>query len=146
MTQASTLLALQAVDLDVLRSKKRLDELPERRAILEIRAKQREVSELRGKADLLVRKLESDLRAHQDEITTLTEKIDAEQAKVMATTDHRAVTSITREMDGLRRRRDKLEMESLQLMERADKARAQAGTIDGPIDHASIRRSVALAW
>ena len=141
MTQASTLLALQAVDLDVLRSKKRLDELPERRAILEIRAKQREVSELRGKADLLVRKLESDLKAHQDETTTLSEKIDAEQAKVMATTDHRAVTSITREMDGLRRRRDKLEMESLQLMERADKARAQAVTIDDALAQLSKKEA-----
>ena len=48
----------------------------------------------------------------------------------MATTDHRAVQSITREMDGLRRRQDKMEMESLQLMERIDKATAQTLKID----------------
>jgi hypothetical protein len=130
MTQAGSLLELQTLDIELLRSAKKLDELPEKRAILEIRAKQRDVGALRGKADLLVSKLNRDLKAHQDEIAMLTEKIDAEQAKVMATTDHRAVASITREMDGLKRRRDKVEMESLQLMERIDKAKAQTVTID----------------
>jgi len=145
MTQASSLLELQAVDLDILRSRKRLDELPEKRAILEIRAKQREVTTLRGRADLLVRKLESDLKAHQDEITSLAEKIDAEQVKVMNTSDHRAVTSITREMDGLRRRRDKLEMESLSLMERVDKARAQTATIDDALVKLATKEAAMVA-
>lgn len=145
MSQASSLLELQAADLDILRSKKRLDELPEKRAILQVRAKQREVTELRGKADLLLRKLQSDLNAHQDEITLLTEKIEAEQAKVMSTSDHRAVTSITREMDGLKRRRDKLEMESLSLMERTDKARGQAATIDQALAQFATKESALVA-
>ena len=125
MTQAASLLALQDLDIEIMRAKKRLDELPEKREILAVRQKTRDVTELHGKADLLVKKLQADLKAHQDEITTLAEKIAAEQTKVMATTDHRAVQSITREMDGLRRRQDKMEMESLQLMERIDKATAQ---------------------
>jgi predicted nucleic acid-binding Zn-ribbon protein len=133
MTQARSLLELQAHDLELLRSAKKLDELPEKRAILEVRAKQRDVATLRARADLLTAKLQSDLKAHQDEITMLTAKIDAEQAKVMTTTDHRAVTSITREMDGLKRRRDKLEMESLQLMERVEKVSSQTSTIDGAL-------------
>lgn len=130
MTQAASLLALQDLDIEIMRAKKRLDELPEKREILAVRQKARDITDLHGKADLLVKKLQADLKAHQDEITTLTEKIAAEQAKVMATTDHRAVTSITREMDGLRRRQDKMEMESLQLMERIDKATAQTLKID----------------
>jgi predicted nucleic acid-binding Zn-ribbon protein len=130
MTQAASLLELQAIDLELLRSGKRLEELPEKRAILEVRAKQRDVGVLRQKADLLIAKLQGDLKAHQDEISSLGTKIDEEQTKVMQTTDHRAVASITREMDGLKRRRDKLEMESLQIMERIDKAKSQAGTID----------------
>lgn len=130
MTQAALLLALQDLDIEIMRAKKRLDELPEKREILAIRHKIRDVKDLHGKADLLVKKLSADLKAHQDEITALTEKIAAEQTKVMATTDHRAVQSITREMDGLRRRQDKMEMESLQLMERIDKAAAQTLKID----------------
>ena len=145
MTQAGSLLELQALDLEILRSRKRLEELPEKRAILEVRAKHRDVQTLRSKADLLISKLQSDLKAHQDEITMLTSKIDEEQVKVMATTDHRAVTSITREMDGLKRRRDKLEMESLQIMERVDKASAQAATIDDALAQLSEREGVLVA-
>ena len=130
MTQAASLLALQDLDIEILRARKRLDELPEKREILVVRQKVRDVSELRGKAELLLRKLSADLKSHQDEIATLTEKIAVEQAKVMATTDHRSVQSITREMDGLRRRQDKMEMESLQIMERIDKAASQQDKID----------------
>ncbi len=130
MQDASALLALQDADLEIMRMNKRLDELPEKRAILEVRAKQREVAQMRDKAALLVRKLEAEVKARQDEIATLTEKIDAEQKKVMETSDHRAVQSITREMDGLRRRVDKLEMESMQYMERIEKASAQVSKIE----------------
>ena len=144
MTDAAALLELQALDLEILRAKKRLEELPEKRAILEIRAKQRDVSELRHKAEVLVGKLSADLKGHQDEITMLTDKIAAEQAKVMATTDHRAVTSITREMDGLKRRRDKVEMESLQLMERIEKAKAQEATIDAALSQLADKEAAAV--
>ncbi len=130
MTQAASLLKLQDLDLEILRSNKRLQELPEKHEILAVRAKIRDVTELHRKADLLVHKLNHDLKAHQDEIAMLTDKIEVEQAKVAATTDHRTAQSITREMDGLRRRQDKLEMESLQLMERIDKAGVQIAKID----------------
>jgi uncharacterized protein len=145
MTQAASLLELQALDLEVLRSNKKLEELPEKHAILAARAKLREVTALHGKADLLVSKLQSDLKAHQDEIEMLTLKIAEEQTKVMATTDHRAVTSITREMDGLKRRRDKLEMESLQLMERIDKAKAQIATIDDVLAQLTEKEAALIA-
>lgn len=130
MNEPQALLELQGIDVEVLRANKRLDSLPEKTAILEVRAKAREVAEMGEKAGMLVRKLEAELKARQDEISTLNEKLSAEQTKIMETTDHRAVQSITREMDGFRRRVDKLEMESLQYMERIDKARAQAGKID----------------
>ena len=137
MTQAALLLALQDLDIEIMRAKKRLEELPEKREILTLRQKIRDVTELHGRADVLVKKLGADLKAHQDEISTLTEKIAEEQAKVMATTDHRAVQSITREMDGLRRRQDKMEMESLQIMERIDKATAQTAKIDAALTQLS---------
>jgi len=137
MTQAALLLALQDLDIEIMRAKKRLEELPEKREILTLRQKIRDVTQLHGRADVLVKKLGADLKAHQDEISTLTEKIAEEQAKVMATTDHRAVQSITREMDGLRRRQDKMEMESLQIMERIDKATAQTAKIDAALTQLS---------
>lgn len=129
MNQVDALLELQDLDLEVLRARKRLDELPEKHAILEVRAKLREVVELAKRAALLTHKLESDLKAHQDEIAMVAEKIAGEQAKIMATTDHRQIQALTREMDGLKRRSDKIEMESMQLMERIDKAKAQADKV-----------------
>lgn len=145
MTQSGSLLELQSLDLELLRSAKRLEDLPEKRAILELRAKHRDVEALRGKADMLVGKLKSDLKAHQDEIETLTSKIDQEQKTVMETTDHRAVASITREMDGLKRRRDKVEMESLQLMERIDKAVAQTAQIDQALAQLAEKEQALIA-
>lgn len=129
MTESSDLLELQSVDVEILRATKRLNELPEKRAILEVRAKEREAQSLGDKAELLVRKLESEVKARQDETTMIEAKIEQEQAKLMSTTDHRAVQSITREMDGLKRRCDKLEMEELQFMERVEKARAQVAAV-----------------
>ncbi len=129
MSEGSRLLELQEIDLGILRATKRLEELPERRAILECRAKRREVAVLQQKAAALVHKLESEVKARQDEISTLAEKIAGEQVKLMNTSDHRQVQAITREMDGLKRRVDKVEMEELQFMERGEKGSAQADTI-----------------
>ncbi|PKQ16036.1 MAG: hypothetical protein CVT67_06950 [Actinobacteria bacterium HGW-Actinobacteria-7] len=129
MSEASDLLELQGIDLDILRANKRLDELPEKRAILEARVKQREAATLKQKADLLLRKLEGEIKVRQDELTTLGEKIGTEQEKLMSTSDHRQVQAISREMDGFKRRVDKVEMEELQYMERAEKAKSQVAAI-----------------
>jgi predicted nucleic acid-binding Zn-ribbon protein len=145
MDQAASLLELQRLDLEIAHGKKRLDELPEKQAILDMRHKLRDVAVLRQKAGALLGKLGADLKAHQDEIESLTVKIDAEQAKVMTTSDHRAVATLTREMDGLRRRRDKLEMESLGLMDRIEKATAQSVTIDSAIEQLTDREAAAIA-
>jgi predicted nucleic acid-binding Zn-ribbon protein len=134
MAESDALLALQDLDLEVMRAEKRLDELPEKRAILEARAKIAEVQRLKAKAELLVSKLEQELRGHQDEVSTLTEKLATEQKKVMETSDHRQVQAITREMDGLKRRRDKVEMLSLQLMERIDKADGQLAKVNAVLE------------
>lgn len=125
------LLDLQAADVRILRANKRLKELPEKTEILELRAKIREMTELKAKVELLVHKLEADLKARQDESAMIADKLSSEQTKVMQTTDHRQIAALTREMDGLRRRADKLDMESIQFMERIEKAKAQVATVEG---------------
>lgn len=127
---AQTLLDLQTADVEIIRAEKRLEELPEKRAILEARAKIKETSALRDKVSMLERKLSAELKLRQDEITMLGTKIAAEQGKIMHTTDHRQIQALTREMDGLRRRVDKLEMESMQYMERIEKATSQVATVE----------------
>jgi predicted nucleic acid-binding Zn-ribbon protein len=134
MAETDALLELQSLDLDIRRSSKRLDELPEKRAILEVRAKQREVEALRAKADVLLGKLRRDFSAHQDELASLNAKIEAEQAKLMETSDHRTVTA-----------RDKIEMESLQLMERVEKATAQGTTVVGALEQLADKHARLVA-
>ena len=143
MDEASTLLELQELDLDIQRSERALDELPEKRAILDVRAKRREVEGLRHKADRLVSKLESDLRRAQDETTTVTQKIEVEQAKIMSgqVADHKQVQHISRELDALKRRKDKLEMDSLGIMERIDKAKGQAAKVDEALEQLTVREA-----
>lgn len=131
---ATTLLDLQTADIDLMRARKRLEELPEKKAILEVRTKIKEIQTLQSKAAMLAHKLEAELKRRQDEIESLKVKVDAEQAKIMETTDHRQITALTREMDGLRRRMDKLDMESLQFMERIEKAADQLKTIDAHLE------------
>lgn len=145
MSDATSLETLQQLDLDIMRARKRLDELPEKRAILETRQKIKEVASLGEKARLLVHKLELDLKAKQDEIASLTERIDSEQSKVMETSDHRQAQSISREMDGFRRRRDKVEMESLQEMERIDSAKGKAAQVHDAADKLAEREQALIA-
>lgn len=141
MDEASALLQLQEEDFELHRAERALDELPEKRAILEVRAKKREVEGLKHKADVLVSKLEAELRRIQDETDGVTEKIEAEQAKIMSgeIADHKQVQHISRELDGLKRRKDKLEMEALQVMERIEKAAGQKGKVDDALVQLATR-------
>jgi hypothetical protein len=141
VSEASDLLELQAVDLELLRAAKRLDELPEKRAILEMRSKQRETAVLKGKAELLLRKLDSEVKSRQDELTMLTDRIAVEQEKLMSTSDHRQVQAISREMDGFKRRVDKVEMEELQYMERAEKATSQVAAIKAHMEKLAAKEA-----
>lgn len=130
--QPSALLELQDVDLAIARAERALDELPEKKAILDVRAKQREVRALAGKADLLVSKIEAEIKRTQDDTDMIQAKAEEEQAKLMTgtVTDHKQVQHISREIDALRRRKDKLEMDTLKLMERLEKAQGQKETVE----------------
>lgn len=132
MQGSETLLKLQEADLAEVRARRRLDELPEKRAILETRKKRTEVDGLRARAETFLGVLERDVAKHEDDVASVTEKLASEQARVMSgeVTNPKEVQSITREMDALKRRQDKLEMEELQLMEKVEKAKAQLVKID----------------
>ncbi len=132
MSEGSILLQLQDADLEIRRSQRQLEELPVKKRILEVRRKAKEIEALKGKAEGLVRRLEREVSKNEDETAQVAEKLEAEQAKVMSgrITNPKEVQAITREMDALRRRKDKLEMEDLDLMERVEKARLQVGKVE----------------
>lgn len=135
MDQAATLLDLQETDLELMRAEKRLDELPEKLEILQTRHKADEVRQLRDKAEELVGRLGRAVSKSEDECSALSDKIEVEQAKMMSgeITNPKEIQHISREMDALKRRKDKLEVDQMELMERVEKAKAQVDKVDAAL-------------
>lgn len=135
MHPTQVLAELQAIDLQIVRAEKHLEKLPEKRAILDCRRKQQEIADLLAKAEMLVAEVDRGVARSEDETASISEKMTAEQAKLSAgsITDHKELQHLAREIDALRRRRDKLEMDTIALMEKAEKARKQAATIAAAI-------------
>lgn len=135
MDVAATLLALQDIDTELMRAHKALDEMPEKRAILETRRKTAEVTELRGKAELLVKQLKAAIAKQEDEAALYAEKFETEQARVMSgeITNPKEIQHLTRELDALRRRREKLDIDTIALMERLERAGGQVEKVDGAL-------------
>ena len=118
----ATLRTLQEVDRKVVSAKKEFKELPHRKAILEVRAKKDEVlkrkiqvqdmlDEAEGKLAALVQEDEQ-LSEKQDEITETLAQVEG---------DYRAVTAHTRDLDGVRKRREKVSLELSRVEEEVNK-------------------------
>jgi hypothetical protein len=136
MTEGATLVALQDADLEIMRAAKQLDEMPEKRAIIDARRKIQEVTTLKAKADELLRRLRNESSRLEDEASALEQKIAAEQKRVMSgdITNAKELQHITREVDSLKRRREKLDMETLGVMERVEKAAEQVAKVEAALD------------
>lgn len=117
-----TLRALQKVDRTIMSAQKEFDALPHRQAILEARTKKEEVlkkkvqvqdmlDEAEGRLAALVEEDEQ-LALKQDEISTTLAEVQG---------DYRAVASHTRELDGVRKRREKVSLEVTRVEEQVDK-------------------------
>ena len=147
MADPQTLLSLQACDIDIRRAEKQLDELPEKRAILDVRHKAADVSKLREKAADLIHRLERDIAATNDEVAGIDTKIAEVQAALDSgeVSNPKEVHNLAREMDALKRRKDKLENETLQTMERLEKARGQAEKIDTALSQLSSKEAELVA-
>ncbi len=135
MDAPSALLELQECDLEIHRAEKQLDELPEKRTILETRRKSVEVGELKTRAELLVNRLERTIAANNDEVSSIDEKIASVQATLDSgkVTNPKEVHNFSREIDALRRRKDKLDTDTLGVMERMEKAGLQLNKIDAAL-------------
>ncbi|MDF1541749.1 MAG: C4-type zinc ribbon domain-containing protein [Anaerosomatales bacterium] len=147
MDVPTALIALQTCDLEIRRAAKLLDELPEKRSILETRHKAEEVRQLKGKAEELVHRLERAIAANTDEVSALDEKIAGVQKTLDGgqVTKPKEVHNLSREMDALKRREDKLDNDTLSLMERLEKAREQVAKVDTALQRLSTRESELIA-
>jgi uncharacterized protein len=135
MEQAALLLKLQEADLEAVRARKRLEEMPEKRAILETRKRLKDLGDLRVKTQAHLDEIDRELARQEHEATKLGEKLESEQSRLMsgAVTNAKEVQNVTKEMAGLQRQKDALENGELKVMEKREKAAQQLGKVDAAI-------------
>lgn len=114
--------ALQKVDRTIMSAQKEFDALPHRQAILEARTKKEEVLKKKVQVQDMLDEAEGRLAALVEEDEQLALKQD-EITKTLAEVqgDYRAVQSHTRDLDGVRKRREKVSLEVSRVEEQVNK-------------------------
>ena len=132
MDTAHALLDLQEHDLLIARTQRKLDDLPEKVRILELRHKLADVRKLRERTNEFATKLSRQISGLEDQIAQTTAKMDEEQGKLVsgAVTNAKELANISTEIDLLRRKREKVEDEVMGIMERRELAQIQVAKID----------------
>ncbi|MDI6900478.1 MAG: C4-type zinc ribbon domain-containing protein [Anaerosomatales bacterium] len=143
MEAAKVLLAIADADAAILRAEKRLEALPEKQEILSLRHKMREVEALLGKAETYVADAERLIKANEDEAALLDEKMEVEQAKILSgdVTNPKELQNLSRELDSLRRRRDKLDNQTMGFMEKLENGQAQAEKVRDALTKLAAREA-----
>jgi predicted nucleic acid-binding Zn-ribbon protein len=147
MDQALLLLDLQEHDLTIARLRKQLDEMPERKAILEVRRKLADVAKLRERAEAQHAAILRQISAREDEVSVIEGKLEAEQARLMSgeITNPKEMQHITREMDALRRQKERIEYLELETLESREKAEGQIAAIEAAGEGQSVREAELIA-
>jgi predicted nucleic acid-binding Zn-ribbon protein len=135
---AQVLLALQEVDLKILRLRKHLDELPQRQKILEVRKKIQEVNGKAAQVEKMRAEVNRVIKLLQDEDVLNKQHIAAAQKNLDKTSDYRETTSLAHELELLAKRAEKIEFDTLAQMEKLDKVNAvdeQVASTLGHLEH-----------
>jgi len=135
MSEGEALVALMEQDLAIARSEKSLDELPEKRAVLQLRKRLREIETVRDRARAYCHKTETLIARSNDEAAAVQNKLDAEQAKVLsgAVTNPKELQNLTRELGALKRKIDAIEFEELRIMEKAEAGAEQLAKVEAAL-------------
>lgn len=146
MSEGDSLIALGELDLAIARTAKALDELPEKKAVLQIRKRQREVQAVRDRAGAYCKQANKVVTEANDKAASLQTKIDAEQAKVLSgeVTNSKELQSLTRELDALKRQKDAIEYEELSLIEKAETAEQQLAKVDAALAELAASEAKAI--
>lgn len=147
MDQAVLITKLQDLDLDLMRARKRLDEMPEKAAILQMRRKVAEFEALRSRAQQAHDAVDSGVKKREGEAELLEQKMADEQARLLSgdVTNPKEVANISRELDALRRQKEKIENDTLAEMEKRETAAAQVAKVDAAIVEGKRREAVLTA-
>ncbi len=141
MTDGRALLELQDVDLKLGRLDRKLSEMPEKRNILKLRKRIADITSLRDRTADFITEIERGISRLEDEVETISTKMDTEQTKLLSgkVVDAKEAQNLSLELDGLRRRKERLESQILEQMERREKAIAQRDKVDTALDESGTQ-------
>lgn len=130
----AALLAIQQLDLDIMRAKKKLDELPQRAKILAIRKKRQAIEGKKSQVDALRTEIEQQLARIQDEDERLAERQRETQGKIDAAKgDYRGVESLSKDLNGMAKRRATLEGEYNETAEKLERAEEVSSQVESAL-------------
>lgn len=147
MDEAAALLRLSEKDLELARVRKQLDELPEKKSILELRHRAKEIEALRLRAQSYVDEAARMVKRHEDEVADVQSKIDAEQLKITEGKGlgPKEIHDLSRELDALKRRKDKLEMTTMEVMQKLEDGKRKAAQVDEALVKAGEKERALIA-
>lgn len=142
----TNLLRMQQIDLDLMKAKKKLEELPQRATILAARQKKRaieqkrdQVAELRAQADAKASKLEAEDAELAEKQRRVQETIDGSRG------DYRNVEAHSKELGGFAKRRNTLEEELTKLGEELAKIEGVQGQVSRALAELEKQEAAAIA-
>jgi predicted nucleic acid-binding Zn-ribbon protein len=142
MDQKEALQSLQDADLAILRAKASFDKMPEKEQLADISRRSHEVLIKAGQVSDLKSECEDTIHRLQDEDNILKKRIAEQQERLDGTSDHRLIASLTKEMEGAVKRREKVDFQMSELYERLEKiegAEAKVSAISSRLDAATTK-------
>ena len=146
----TNLLRMQQIDLDLMKAKKKLEELPQRATILAARQKKRtieqkrdQVAEMRARAEGMAAKLEAEDAELAEKQRRVQEAIDGSLG------NYRNVEAHTKELNGFAKRRNALEVELTRLGEELAKiegVQSQVSQALAEVDKQEAAAIVSFQW
>ncbi len=116
------MLKLQATDVDIIRTKKELAELPQIAKMNELKAKHAALDAKRAQVDAMQKRVEADITRLSTEDGMLADKQRHAQELIdNAGADYRSVESHSKEMSGFAKRREELDKKLTELAEEVSK-------------------------
>ena len=140
------LVQLQQLDLDLMRRKKELDELPQRAVILEARQKKAAIAEKQGKVVGLKREVSRKVTRINDEDSSLAKKQQGTEAAIAAAKgEYRNVEARTKELASITKRRAAIAADLDKVLEELAKIEELEAQIALAVEEVDARESAAIA-
>ncbi len=138
--------ALQALDVELIRARKKFAELPQRELIVDIRKKKQAVEAKRAAVEPMDKEANAALAKLIDEDERLSIRAAETQEKIDQTGgDYRSIESLTRDLNGITKRRTTLETAISEAGAKCDQTAAVMAQIDTALSGLAAQEEAAIA-